>query len=332
MSLILDGLRKLDRQRSYSRKGTVDLAATILKLDALPPEKKWKRYLSAISITAVVTAAVTYLAVVGLGSGSKFPSPPSEKISPLTEPSSRTAQGPQPFLKTFPLARETHPPAAGANLPAAAEPGARKKTSPPSIAAPAASRPSSGSAGSSGPLPRRTAKGDSAPSAAPHRLGGISPSQAGGPAESSPPATEPMIGKSPPPAPGSSPRQMIGEAQSGKTQDQPKSEARADSNVPAPPADENLANRAAASDKADSFPGPAKIPAGGAVSASSSSPPRVKISGIVWHDDPSKRRAVINGTFTSEGSAIEGLKVVEILPTQVRFQHQGRFFEISIFE
>jgi type II secretory pathway component PulC len=68
------------------------------------------------------------------------------------------------------------------------------------------------------------------------------------------------------------------------------------------------------------------------VSGLSSSPPRLKISGIVWHDDPSKRRAVINGTFTNEGSVIEGLKVLEILPTSVRFLQQGRPFEISIFE
>jgi hypothetical protein len=62
------------------------------------------------------------------------------------------------------------------------------------------------------------------------------------------------------------------------------------------------------------------------------SPPQLKISGIMWHDEPSQRRAVINGVFTNEGSTIEGVEVVEILPTRVRFLYQGRPFEISIFE
>ncbi|MGA2959668.1 MAG: general secretion pathway protein GspB [Thermodesulfobacteriota bacterium] len=58
----------------------------------------------------------------------------------------------------------------------------------------------------------------------------------------------------------------------------------------------------------------------------------LKISGIVWHEEPSERRAVINGSFTKEGSVIEGVKVVEIFPTRVRFSHNGRTFEISVFE
>jgi hypothetical protein len=68
------------------------------------------------------------------------------------------------------------------------------------------------------------------------------------------------------------------------------------------------------------------------VSGPPSSPPQLKISGIMWHDEPSQRRAVINGIFTNEGSTIEGVEVVEILPTRIRFLHQGRPFEISIFE
>jgi type II secretory pathway component PulC len=68
------------------------------------------------------------------------------------------------------------------------------------------------------------------------------------------------------------------------------------------------------------------------VSGPPSSLPQLKISGIVWHDEPSKRRAVINGNFSNEGSTVEGMEVVEILPTRVRFLYQGRPFEISIFE
>jgi type II secretory pathway component PulC len=64
---------------------------------------------------------------------------------------------------------------------------------------------------------------------------------------------------------------------------------------------------------------------------SAADPPPLKISGIVWNEEPSSRRAVINGTLLSEGSAIEGVKVVEIFPTKVRFLYQGAYFEKSIF-
>jgi type II secretory pathway component PulC len=109
-------------------------------------------------------------------------------------------------------------------------------------------------------------------------------------------------------------------------------ETQAGTKAPTPAVDETTADRKATLEKVDPSPGMARIPAGAAVNGPSSSPPRLKISGIVWHEDPAKRRAVINGTFTSEGSVIEGLKVVEILPTRVRFLHQGRPFEMSIFE
>jgi hypothetical protein len=60
--------------------------------------------------------------------------------------------------------------------------------------------------------------------------------------------------------------------------------------------------------------------------------PPLKISAILWYEDPSKRRAVINGIFNIEGSITEGIKVLEINPTSVRFSHQGRVFEISALE
>jgi hypothetical protein len=44
------------------------------------------------------------------------------------------------------------------------------------------------------------------------------------------------------------------------------------------------------------------------------------------------RRAVINGNFATEGSTVEGVKVLEILPTRVRFSHNDQAFEISVFE
>jgi type II secretory pathway component PulC len=109
-------------------------------------------------------------------------------------------------------------------------------------------------------------------------------------------------------------------------------EARPGIEAPTLPAGEKISDRKVTPEKVELPPRMAKMPSGTAVNGPSSSLPRLKISGIVWHEDSDKRRAVINGTFTSEGSVIEGMKVVEILPTQVRFLHQGRLLEISIFE
>jgi hypothetical protein len=324
MSLILDALRKLDRQKSLTRKGTGDLAAFILNLDTLPPGKKWGLFLAAVSLTAAVTAAVTYLAVVGFGSWGKTSSLPSAKLPPSSEQVSRAILKPDPEKSS--LGGRQSPPAAP-------EPGAREKSSPPSIAAPHASHPQSKSAESAGAVPQKALKGKPPRFPAPTQRVAISPSQPGIPIGSSPPPSgSPPEEKSPPPPPDSLPRQTVREAQSGRPQDPARRETQAELKVPAPAGGETMADRKATAEKVDPSPGIARIPAGAAVNGPSSSPPRVKISGIVWHDDPAKRRAVINGTFTSEGSTIEGLKVVEILPTKVRFLHLDRPFEMSIFE
>jgi len=324
MSLILDALRKLDRHKSLTRKGTDDLAAFILNLDTLPPGKKWGLFLAAVSLTAAVTAAVTYLAVVGFGSWEKTSSLPSAKLPPSSEQVSRATLEPDPEKNS--LAGRQSPPAAP-------EPGAREKSSPPSIAAPHASHPQSESARSVGAVPQKALRGKPAGSPAPGQRVAISPSPSGSPIGPSFPASgSPLEEKSPPPTPDSLPRQTGREVQNGKTQDPPRMETQAGTKAPTPAVGETMADRKATAEKGDLSPGMARIPAGAAVSGPSSSLPRLKISGIVWHDDPAKRRAVINGTFTSEGSVIEGLKVVEILPTRVRFLHQGRPFEMSIFE
>jgi hypothetical protein len=61
----------------------------------------------------------------------------------------------------------------------------------------------------------------------------------------------------------------------------------------------------------------------------SSTPPPIKISAIVWYQDPTLRFAMINGIKATEGSFIEGVKVVEIYPTSIRFFHNDQYFEIS---
>ena len=63
---------------------------------------------------------------------------------------------------------------------------------------------------------------------------------------------------------------------------------------------------------------------------SPTNPPPLKLSAIVWYEDPSMRFAMVNGIKANEGSFIEGVKVVEINPTSVRFFHNGRYFEVSM--
>ncbi|HSR12239.1 MAG TPA: general secretion pathway protein GspB [Thermodesulfobacteriota bacterium] len=69
-----------------------------------------------------------------------------------------------------------------------------------------------------------------------------------------------------------------------------------------------------------------------AVREASSGPPQLKITGIAWQEEPSMRRAFVNGNFVREGSVVEGAKVVEILPTGVRFSFGENTFEVSAFK
>jgi hypothetical protein len=59
-------------------------------------------------------------------------------------------------------------------------------------------------------------------------------------------------------------------------------------------------------------------------------PSSLKISGIVWSEEPANRVAVINSMPVNEGAFIGGIKVVEIYPTRVRFLYNERSFEIPL--
>jgi type II secretory pathway component PulC len=65
-------------------------------------------------------------------------------------------------------------------------------------------------------------------------------------------------------------------------------------------------------------------------SRSAVTPASLKLSGIVWSEDPSKRLAVINGMVTTEGYAFEGVKVVEIYPDHVLLLLNDQPFELSL--
>ncbi len=65
---------------------------------------------------------------------------------------------------------------------------------------------------------------------------------------------------------------------------------------------------------------------------STMTPPLLKLSAIVWYEEPSKRVAMINGMIAHEGTVIEGVKVVEIYPNRVRFFQNDQYFEITLFK
>jgi general secretion pathway protein B len=64
---------------------------------------------------------------------------------------------------------------------------------------------------------------------------------------------------------------------------------------------------------------------------SAGSAPALRLTGIVWSEDPAGRYAVVNGAIISEGAEIQGIKVVEILPNRVRLLDRGRPFELQLF-
>lgn len=58
----------------------------------------------------------------------------------------------------------------------------------------------------------------------------------------------------------------------------------------------------------------------------------LKISGIVWEESPSERKAVINGIVTREGDSVAGVKVLQIHPTHVLVSSGGKSFKVNMFE
>ena len=114
MSVILDALKKLDREKSLRRSGTANIAVEILRPDPPHPGKRVQMPLVIVALTTVVTAALTY-AVVEFGFVSKS-SPPA----PMNPPASSQQVAPAPLnsgvlLKSLPPAA-VNPPASSQQL------------------------------------------------------------------------------------------------------------------------------------------------------------------------------------------------------------------------
>jgi general secretion pathway protein B len=237
MSLILDALRKLDREKSSRRSGAVNIAAEILRPDLPPPRNRVWIYFTAISLTAAATAVITY------GLISKTPPP--------------TASNPD-------------------------QSSLRVTSAPPSN------------------KPVRDARDeiirDSAKIQAVVKI--KRPVETKKPAEVTKPA---------------------------ESEKQP-----VEVKIPPPSASEETISPEVASEEAPVVPADMRKPSEQTPRKSALTPASLKLSGIVWSEEPSKRLAVINGTVTTEGYVFEGMKVVEIHPDHVLLLLNDQPFDLSL--
>ncbi len=308
MSLILDALKKLDREKSTGRNRPGNLALDILKPDLSLPPKRIPLYLGAFLIIVVGTAAITYAVLSGFGfrSGPSTPAPVNfpqpaqlaasnsgDSLSPLKSPPlaslppvSLSLPGPSP--QVTPAPSESIPPSK-------AFPG------PPAMA----------------PTPRQPE--------APAPVESVSPPKSGPP----PPASPPVSVQQVPPAP--LPREPVRDAREKISGTSSKVEAAPESRPPLPAPVEEKPSRSIIPERPVVAPEMTRKTQDPPPSVSATDPPVMKLSGILWHEDPLERRAVINGMVLREGTSIEGIRVLEIHPTHVRLSHKGRPIDIFMF-
>ncbi len=279
MSLILDALRKLDREKASRRQGTANIAAEILRPDLPRPLKKTPLYAVIVILTAFVTAALTYAVV-------------------------------KSYLASKPLS------SAAQNSPAKIEESASgPRYSPPSESTKSSPSPASDKTG----IPS-SSNSDSQTKASP--LPAPSPSAVTPPVPSQPLASAPAPATASP-GPIQATREEIKLAP-------PKIESPVETKpAPSSPAEKET-GQVGIIEKATTAPGNTEQPVQRSAVAPPPDPSTLRVSAIVWHEEPSKRIAVINGMIMTEQSLIEGAKVVEISPNRVRLLHNGRAFEILL--
>jgi hypothetical protein len=66
--------------------------------------------------------------------------------------------------------------------------------------------------------------------------------------------------------------------------------------------------------------------------AGTASRPAVKISAIVWQEEPSERKAMINGRVARQGETVDGMRILEIQPSRVKLSFEGEPFTVGMFD
>ncbi|RPJ41053.1 MAG: hypothetical protein EHM27_06885 [Deltaproteobacteria bacterium] len=273
MSLILDALKKLDREKAFIRKVTANIADEILKSDPVRPRKKIPLYFAGGLLTVCATAALTYVVTVNLGFLAKT-APPASTSPPGID---RHIESPPP--------------------PQEPTRGAQEGILP--------------------PLPKGQGFAES------KKPSGTDSSPA--PKSGFPKQADPRVEI--PPSSGEPAREAPEKIPAPSAKDPNFAESRKSSPLPVEKkAGQNIGTEGAGAGSAD-----AKKAAENRLSQSGTSPSALRLTGIVWSEDPSGRYAVINGAILTEGAEIQGIKVVEILPSRVRFMDHGRPFEIQLF-
>jgi general secretion pathway protein B len=328
MSIILDALKKLDREKSSRRNRTANIAVEILKPEPPRPEKRILRPVAAAALTAVVTAAATY-AVVHFGF---FPKPTIPGPVNPPAPGQQVAPAPEPRDSLGDARGETKRPPT--EIQVSGEGKNPVAPSGPPDQGPAGAKPASPRVAPSPVFREPVGSPRSETTRAPSKI--QDPGERKTPAPPSPPPAQGSVdarqaGEQPVPAPGL--REPVGDIQGMKAAAPPKAQSPGEDKsvrppVPPPvqgPTDTKLSSQQAPSSfvSREPVPGQTSKGLGGA-------PPSMKLSGIVWSSEPSERMAVINSQVVKEGGTIEGAKVVEIGPTRVRLVHNGTPFEISI--
>ena len=278
MSVILDALKKLDREKASRRQWTANIAAEILSPDLPRPLKRTQLYLTIVVLTALVTAALTYTVVK-----SYFASKPSSSVA-LNSPAKIEESSPGPrYSSPSEFTKVTPSPASGkTESRPSPKTDLQTKPSPPPPVSPSVVSPSVVTP----PAPSQT----------------LAPATASpGPAQAAREEINPVPARIEPPV-----------------ESKP---------VPSSPAEKETGQNGII-ERTNMAPGNTERPV--QRSPITPDPSTLRVSAIVWHEEPSKRIAVINGMIMTEQSLIEGAKVVEISPNRVRLSHNGRAFEILL--
>ncbi len=108
MSVILDALKKLDREKSFRKRGTANIALEILRPDLTHPGRRLPISVIIVVVAAVVAAAFTYGVMSQFGGRSKS-SPPaiktvsaaSQQSAPVSPKSEVTPRASHPATVSF---------------------------------------------------------------------------------------------------------------------------------------------------------------------------------------------------------------------------------------
>jgi hypothetical protein len=326
MSLILDALKKLDREKAFIRKVTANIADEILKTDLPRSEKKFWLYFAAVAFAALAAAAITY-AVMSGGFLSKSTPPATLNSARLSQQVQTAPVASEPVRETpeeigrvsrkAPTDAERRKP-----LPEDSQPAPRAtaaKPPRPSVeSAPVAQGLKREASAAAKSVPAKVRNDEEAPQPAaqdsPPDPGLMAAKQATQRAEAAPVTAEAQRG-----------------TREGAGRPTPKTPAYAETQRPLSSADDKKTERNIAPEKAKVPVDPGKTIPSSTESRAGSAAQSLRLTGIVWSEAPSDRCAVINGAIVSEGALIQGIKVEEILPNRVRLSEQGRIFEIRLF-